>query len=126
MPRSTSKIDSQPHEDGEHAHKVNRGRPLPSIADSSHSVPMPGPWPASMITDRPPTGAFAGSNNVNIDRSVFTDIAGDQMININVGSVQQDNGISPSNKYCSHLIIFQNRHIAYQQAALCKGCWIFI
>jgi hypothetical protein len=96
MPRSASQVDPQPHGDDAYAHRVNQ-QPS-SVAGSSHSPPMLGPWPASTITNHHPSGFLAGSNNVNIDRSVLTDIAGDQIINVEIGTIanygtHQDYGI---------------------------------
>jgi hypothetical protein len=91
MPRSTSKVDSRPHGDDAHIHQVNQ--------QSSHSAPVLGPWPASTTTNSSPSGFLAGSNNANIDRSVLTDIARDQInLNVEIGTIanygiQQDYGI---------------------------------
>jgi hypothetical protein len=100
MSRSTSQVDSQPHRDGSHAQKANQASS--SIAGSSHSPSMLGPWPASPITSGPVSGFLAGSNNSNVDHSVLTDIAGDQInFNVEIGTnrtvtnygTKQDNGI---------------------------------
>jgi hypothetical protein len=48
---------------------------------------MQGPWPASgpPITSGPPSGFFAGANNVNASHGVFTDIAGDlNIVNVEI------------------------------------------
>jgi hypothetical protein len=121
MPRLISQVDSQPHGGDAHAHKVNQ--PLSSVAVSSRSVPMLDPRHASLMANRRPSGLVAGSNNVNASHGVFTDIAGDQ-ITLTSEVFNRTTLYSPSNRYCSRLIVFQNRSIASRQATACRGCWI--
>jgi hypothetical protein len=123
MPRPTPRVDLQLH--GAHADRVNQL--LANVAGSSRSAPILDRLarPASPIVNRPPTGTFAGSHNINIDRSVFTDIAGDQ-INVNIGGVQQEHGILTVKYVFFTSNCISNRPIASQQATAYCGCWIFI
>jgi hypothetical protein len=81
---STFGVDLEPPSRGDDAptHQANQSLGSSSTADPSHSAPMPGSWPVSPITNPSPSGFFAGSNNVIASHSVFTEIAGDLNIKI--------------------------------------------